>query len=155
MRFSWQSSLVVYVVVGIGGAFGALARYVIMELSGNTLGETATGLLLVNVSGCALLAVVLVIGEHRIAPEHHLHHLWRPAMATGVLGGFTSTSSFAVLSYELGGAHGVMYAVFSVAAGLAAFAASAFDSIDCCASFLWGLHHFRRLHRSDVDTHSS
>ena len=122
MRFSWQSGLVVYAVVGIGGSIGALARYVIMELSGNTLGATATGLLLVNISGCALLAVVLVLGEHRIAPEHHLHHLWRPAMATGVLGGFTSTSSFAVLSYELGGAHGVMYAVFSVAAGLAAFA---------------------------------
>lgn len=121
MRIPWQNGLVVYAVVGIGGAVGALARYVVMELSGNTLGATATGLLFVNVSGCALLAVVLVIGEHRIAPEHHLHHLWRPAMATGVLGGFTSTSSFAIVSYELGGAHGLTYAVFSVLAGLVAF----------------------------------
>lgn len=122
MRIPWQSPTVIYAVVGIGGAIGALARYALMELSGSGLGASATGLLFINTSGSALLAVVLVIGEHGISPSHHLHHLWRPAMATGVLGGFTSTSSFALLSYELGGLHGAIYALFSVAAGLLAFA---------------------------------
>lgn len=122
MTVRWQSKATLYAVVGIGGALGALCRYLIMEISGAGLGSSATGLLIVNVVGCALLAVVLVIGERSFSPQHRLHHLWRPAMATGVLGGFTSTSSFAVLSNQLGGAHGLMYAAFSVVAGLLAFA---------------------------------
>lgn len=107
--------------VGLGGAVGALFRYIIMESSGDGLGAAATGLLLINVAGCALLAAVLVVGERRFH-RHRLRHLWRPVMATGVLGGFTSTSAFAVISLELGGAHGLLYAATSVLLGIGAFA---------------------------------
>ena len=117
-----QHPLFVAAAVGLGGAAGALFRYVIMESSGNGLGAAATGLLIINVLGSALLAVVLVIGERRIQ-GHRFHHLWRPVLATGVLGGFTSTSAFAVISLELGGMHGVLYAVTSVGLALGAFSA--------------------------------
>ena len=121
MSSIWQRSSTLYATVGVGGVAGALIRYVIMEMSGSEVPSSATGLRVVNFVGCALLAVVLVMGERHFSPTHHLHHLWRPAMATGVLGGFTSTSSFAVLSNQLGGTHGLLYAAFSVAAGLLAF----------------------------------
>ncbi len=117
-----QHPLFVTAAVGLGGAAGALIRYVIMEASGDGLGAAATGLLIINVLGSAVLAVVLVMGERRFQ-GHRLHHLWRPVMATGVLGGFTSTSAFAVISLQLGGVHGVLYAVTSVALSLGAFSA--------------------------------
>lgn len=113
--------LLVTAAVGLGGALGGLGRYLILEASGSELGPAASGLLLINVTGCALLAAVLVVGERRFH-RHRLRHLWRPVMATGVLGGFTSTSAFAVISLELGGAHGLLYAATSVLLGIGAFA---------------------------------
>lgn len=111
-----------YVAVAVGGAVGALGRLAIMESGSESLGAAATSMLIVNVLGCALLGAVVALGEREFVASHVYGFLWRPALGAGALGGFTSTSSFAVISEQLGGSHGVLYALFSAFAGLAAYA---------------------------------
>jgi CrcB protein len=48
--------------------------------------------LTVNVLGCALLGVLLVLATERGA----VNRLWRPLLGTGVLGGFTTFSTYSV-----------------------------------------------------------
>ncbi|MFJ9844599.1 fluoride efflux transporter CrcB [Kitasatospora sp. NPDC101155] len=79
-------------VVAVGGAIGAVARYA-AGLGWET-GPTAFPwtTLLINVVGCAVIGVFLVaITEGRPA-----HPLLRPFFGTGVLGGFTTFSTYSV-----------------------------------------------------------
>ncbi|MBV2152651.1 fluoride efflux transporter CrcB [Kitasatospora sp. SUK 42] len=82
----------VVAVVAVGGAVGAVARYAagLVQPTGATAFPWTT--LLVNVVGCAVIGVFLVaITEGRPA-----HPLLRPFFGTGVLGGFTTFSTYAV-----------------------------------------------------------
>ena len=79
-------------VVALGGAAGASARY-----GAGLLWPTATGgfpwtTLVVNVVGCAVIGVFMVI----ISEVWAAHRLVRPFFGTGVLGGFTTFSTYAV-----------------------------------------------------------
>ncbi|KJS58255.1 fluoride efflux transporter CrcB [Streptomyces rubellomurinus] len=79
-------------VVAAGGAIGAVARYAagLGWETGSTAFPWTT--LLINVVGCAVIGVFLVaITEGRPA-----HPLLRPFFGTGVLGGFTTFSTYAV-----------------------------------------------------------
>ncbi|MGW2255454.1 fluoride efflux transporter CrcB [Kitasatospora sp. NPDC001660] len=79
-------------VIAVGGAIGAVARYAagLAWASGPTAFPWTT--LLINVVGCAVIGVFLVaITEGRPA-----HPLLRPFFGTGVLGGFTTFSTYAV-----------------------------------------------------------
>lgn len=85
-----QSAVVA--VVAIGGATGASARY-----GASLLWPTATGgfpwtTLVVNVIGCAVIGVFMVV----ISEVWAAHRLVRPFFGTGVLGGFTTFSTYAV-----------------------------------------------------------
>lgn len=114
-----------YLVVAFGGALGACARAILMDLWPGTLWDIPIGLLLVNVLGSGLLAIVLVAGERVFVPLHPRHHLWRPFMATGVLGGFTTTSAFAGVTAEMirsgNSATAVLFIALSVGLSLLAF----------------------------------
>jgi CrcB protein len=85
-------------VVALGGAVGASARYgagLLWPNSGPAQFPWTT--LLVNVAGCALIGVLLVaVTEGRPA-----HPLVRPFLGTGVLGGFTTFSTYAVDVHRL------------------------------------------------------
>jgi CrcB protein len=75
-------------VVAAGGAMGSLARYAIAEALPHGRSELPMATLVVNVAGCLLLGV-LVAGWP--------HARWaRPFFGTGVLGGFTTFSAFAL-----------------------------------------------------------
>ncbi|MDT7571721.1 MAG: fluoride exporter [Actinomycetota bacterium] len=75
-------------VVAAGGALGSLARYGVGIALPHGRGELPVATLLVNVVG-ALLLGVLVAGRP--------HARWlRPFLGTGVLGGFTTFSAFAL-----------------------------------------------------------
>ncbi|MFJ2276290.1 fluoride efflux transporter CrcB [Streptomyces sp. NPDC087866] len=79
-------------VVALGGAVGASARY-----GAGLLWPTATGgfpwtTLVVNVIGCAVIGVFMVV----ISEAWAAHRLVRPFFGTGVLGGFTTFSTYAV-----------------------------------------------------------
>ncbi|MFI6861391.1 fluoride efflux transporter CrcB [Streptomyces sp. NPDC050421] len=82
----------VVAVVALGGATGASARY-----GATLLWPTATGgfpwtTLVVNVVGCAVIGVFMVV----ISEAWPAHRLVRPFFGTGVLGGFTTFSTYAV-----------------------------------------------------------
>ncbi|GAA3876469.1 hypothetical protein GCM10022243_46670 [Saccharothrix violaceirubra] len=70
--------------VALGGGLGGVARY-----GCQLLWPGQWGTLAVNVTGCALIGVLTVL-----LPR--LHHLARPLVGVGVLGGFTTFSAYAV-----------------------------------------------------------
>lgn len=78
--------------VALGGAIGAVARYGVGLLLPAAPGTFPTGTVAINVVGCLLMgALVVVVTEGRAA-----HPLARPFLGAGVLGGFTTFSTFAV-----------------------------------------------------------
>jgi fluoride exporter len=75
-------------VVAAGGALGSLARYAVAEVLPHGRASVPVGTLLVNIVGCLLLG--LLVGAQ---PDAR----WlRPFLGTGVLGGFTTFSAFAL-----------------------------------------------------------
>lgn len=84
-----------YLMVLAGAGFGGLARYVlgawIMEKYG---GRFPLGTLVINVSGAFLIGLVMTLLTDRLPP----HPNWRLFLVVGVLGGYTTFSSF---EYEL------------------------------------------------------
>ena len=84
-------------LVGFGGAVGAIARFWLSGLVGRRVGETFPwGTLVVNVSGC--FAIGLIAGLLRDAAV--ARSLW-PAAVTGVLGSYTTVSSFSLQTMNL------------------------------------------------------
>jgi|SRR5271154_7228115 len=86
-----------YLAVMIGAAAGGLARYVIgtavMQRFG---GRFPLGTLVVNVTGCFLIGVLMTFFTERPAA----HPNWRLLLVTGVLGGYTTFSSFGWETYQ-------------------------------------------------------
>jgi len=114
--------------VAVGGVVGALARAGISAaLPHPSVSTWPWATFLTNLVGCVLLGVLLDWADHR-APEWKALHprrarLVRPLLASGVLGGFTTFSTFSVETYGLlsSGAvsAGCVYAVASVLLGVA------------------------------------
>ncbi|MEV6687459.1 CrcB family protein [Streptomyces sp. NPDC051130] len=117
----------VLAAVAAGGAVGASARYGLSLMWPAGPGAFPWATFWTNVTGCALIGVLMVlIGEGgRKAP----HPLVRPFAGVGVLGGFTTFSTYAVECSRLldegeaGAALG--YAGLTVAAALGAVWAAA------------------------------
>ncbi|MGW6913281.1 fluoride efflux transporter CrcB [Kitasatospora sp. NPDC054939] len=111
--------------VAAGGAIGASARYgagLLWPDGPTAFPWTTFG---VNVLGCALIGVLLVaVTEGRPA-----HPLLRPFLGTGVLGGFTTFSTYAVDVRRLVEAGrpgpGALYLVATLVAAMAAVWAAA------------------------------
>jgi CrcB protein len=98
---------------------GALARYGVGEAMPHRSGAFPWSTFLINVSGCLLIGVLLVV----ITEVRTVHPLSRPFLGTGVLGGFTTFSTFAVDTERLLGEHpltAVGYFFGTVAAALLA-----------------------------------
>ncbi|MFI9331115.1 fluoride efflux transporter CrcB [Kitasatospora sp. NPDC052868] len=84
-------------VVALGGAIGASARYGAGLLWPTGPAGFPWTTLLVNVAGCAVIGVFLVV----ITEGRPAHPLLRPFFGTGVLGGFTTFSTYAVDARQL------------------------------------------------------
>ncbi len=86
-----------WLAVAVGGAFGAVARHGLSLATTKAFGAAFPwGTFVVNVIGCALIGAVFVaIDEHPSAPA------LRALLMTGVLGGFTTFSAFALDTYGL------------------------------------------------------
>lgn len=82
----------VYVLAALGGALGALARWGVATALPHSPGGWPWATLLVNVTGCLLIGVLLAVLLARYPSSPWL----RPFLATGVLGGYTTYSTFAV-----------------------------------------------------------
>ncbi|MGW1893261.1 fluoride efflux transporter CrcB [Streptomyces sp. NPDC002004] len=112
-------------MVALGGVIGASARYgaALLWPSGPSAFPWTT--LLVNTVGCAVIGVFMVL----ITELWAAHRLVRPFFGTGVLGGFTTFSTYAVDVQRLVSAGqavmGLVYLVSTMVAALAAVWAAA------------------------------
>lgn len=114
--------MLAYVAAALGGALGALARWGVAGALPRDPGGWPWATLLVNVTGCLVLGLLLGLVFAR-SPAHP----WlRPFLGTGVLGGFTTYSAFAVETVQLAdaGRPGLAagYVAASVLGGVAASA---------------------------------
>ncbi|WP_205629502.1 fluoride efflux transporter CrcB [Jiangella muralis] len=86
----------VLAVIAAGGVLGSLARH-----GAASLQDAGTGwpwaILVVNVSGCLLIGVLMAVLLDLTAP----HRLLRPFLGIGVLGGYTTFSTYAVDTQRL------------------------------------------------------
>mgnify|MGYP000197285930 FL=1 len=83
--------------VGTGGALGAVLRfYLATSLGRGSLGGFPLGIFSVNVLGCALMGVAYVFIERLELPEE-----LRFFLTVGLLGAFTTFSTFSLEVYEL------------------------------------------------------
>ena len=106
--------------IAVGGSLGALARYLAGRAWGTGGAAFPWTTMTVNVVGCALIGVLMVL----VADVWTGRRLLRPFVGTGVLGGFTTFSTYAVDIQRLatGGRAliALAYLVVTVVAALAA-----------------------------------
>lgn len=111
-----------FVLVGVGGAVGAIARYALnMHVTRAFPSSWPLGTLAANVIGGALMGVLVGMLAHRGDADQER---WRLLLGVGVLGGFTTFSAYSlelVLMIERRAwgqalAYGLGSAVLSVAA---------------------------------------
>ncbi|MBT3346034.1 MAG: fluoride efflux transporter CrcB [Gemmatimonadetes bacterium] len=111
--------------VGLGGCIGAACRFLLSSAVQRLmpLAVVPWGTLVVNVVGCALIGVLAALAESRAILSDPL----RLFVFTGVLGGFTTFSSFALETLRLtrGGdvLHGLVHIGLHLILCLAAVAA--------------------------------
>ncbi|MEU8892649.1 CrcB family protein [Streptomyces sp. NPDC048442] len=82
----------VLLVIACGGALGALARFGAAQAWPTAAGSFPFTTLAVNAAGCLAIGVFLVA----VTEVFSAHALLRPFFGTGVLGGFTTFSTYCV-----------------------------------------------------------
>lgn len=85
------------IYIGAGGFIGAVSRYMVSRYMNNLLPAFPLGTLVVNIIGSFVLGFViysLTLGKN-ISPE------LRDFITIGIIGGFTTMSSFAYESFRL------------------------------------------------------
>ncbi len=79
-------------MIALGGGLGGLARYGLELAAPAVAGRIPWGTFAANVIGCALIGVLMVLATE----VWSAHRLLRPFLGVGLLGGFTTFSSYAV-----------------------------------------------------------
>jgi fluoride exporter len=87
----------VLAVIAAGGGLGALARLGVAQLLPTRPGAFPWGTFGTNVAGCFAIGVLMVF----VTETRSVHRLVRPFLGVGVLGGFTTFSTYAVETRNL------------------------------------------------------
>ena len=110
----------VIAAIAVGGALGAPARYGVAQVVHVGAHGFPWATFWTNVSGSFALGVVLALVLERFPPTRYV----RPLVATGILGAYTTYSTFAVetdlLVKDGHAATGLAYAAASLVTGLVA-----------------------------------
>jgi CrcB protein len=89
---------VVPVVIALGGALGSLARYLVTGAVHRYASPYFPyGTFVVNLGGCLLFGIIFGLSEHRFVVGSTM----RAFLLIGVLGGFTTFSSFTFETFQL------------------------------------------------------
>jgi CrcB protein len=110
----------VLAAISLGGSLGSVARYLVSEAVPVTAGRFPWATFLINVSGCLAIGLLMVLVLDVWPPNRYA----RPFVGVGILGGYTTFSTFTVETRNLA-AHGAWglaaaYVLGSLVAGLAA-----------------------------------
>ncbi|WP_225729059.1 MULTISPECIES: CrcB family protein [unclassified Nocardia] len=117
----WREQAPVVAVVAAGGALGATARYAAGLLWPTAGAAFPWTTLVVNVTGCALMGIVMVL----ITEIWTGHRLLRPFLGTGILGGYTTFSTYtADIERLVGLGHAAPALVYLAATPIAALTAT-------------------------------
>jgi fluoride exporter len=110
-------------VVAVGGALGSAARWAITEAVPHSPWKIPWGTFVANVSGAFLLGALMVLVLERWPSSRYV----RPFLGVGVLGGYTTFSTYVLETRDLlAGGHpevALAYLFGSVVAGVVAVAA--------------------------------
>jgi fluoride exporter len=87
-----QNDATLLATISAGGALGAASRYLIGATWPTPTGSFPANTLAINILGCALIGVLMVL----ITEVWSRMRLLRPFLGTGVLGGFTTFSTYTV-----------------------------------------------------------
>lgn len=108
----------VLAVVAVGGMLGATARFELAEALPTEAGHFPWATFWTNLSGSLLLGFLLVVLVERFRPSRYL----RPFLATGILGAYTTMSTYlvetAVLFKDGHAATALLYGVGSLVLGV-------------------------------------
>jgi fluoride exporter len=115
---SWDPA--VLAAIAAGGVLGAETRYGLSVLIPHRPGQWPMATWLINVSGCFLIGILMVVITELTSP----HRLIRPFLGVGILGGYTtfSTAMVDVQQMALAGHGGAAlgYLIATVTAAVAA-----------------------------------
>lgn len=106
----------ILIAIGVGGILGAEGRYGLGEMVPHSASQFPWSTLIVNASGCLLIGALMVMILELTSP----HRLVRPFLGVGILGGYTTFSTFTVDAERLVMDHQPLLALSYVAATLAA-----------------------------------
>jgi fluoride exporter len=110
----------ILLVIALGGGLGSLARYLLAQALPTPHGAFPWATFLTNTIGCLALGALMVLVLDVWPPRRYL----RPFLGVGVLGGFTTFSTYTVEIHDLlGVGHWSLadaYALDSLVAGLLA-----------------------------------
>ncbi len=91
-------SLGQFAAIAVGGAFGSVLRYAMSSWVTTLTGRGFPyGTLAVNVAGCLVMGFLFVLFVDRLSDSA----VWRAGLLIGVLGGFTTFSSFSIETFNL------------------------------------------------------
>ena len=117
----WREHRDVVLVVALGGALGSLGRWAAGEALPHSSGDVAWSTVLVNVTGALLLGLLMSAMADVLARTRYV----RPFLGVGVLGGWTTFSTYMLDTRDLLAAGRVPVALLgylggTLVAGLAA-----------------------------------
>lgn len=111
-------------LIGAGGALGAMARYLLSSGITQVMGtQFPWGILCVNIAGCFAMGLVAGLGTQAFPMSADM----KSFLATGILGGFTTFSAFSLDAVQLAErgemASAALYVVVSVTGSILALVA--------------------------------
>jgi len=83
--------------LGIGGVLGAVSRYALLLAMPTPNGHFPWGTFVINISGSAMLGLLLVL----LLEQFSRGRLARPVIGTGVIGAYTTFSTYMVEAVQL------------------------------------------------------
>ena len=87
----------VVLVVGLGGAVGAILRWWVGVLMSHLLAPVFLGTLVVNLAGSFLVGVLLIWFQGKLP----INDVLRTGIVVGLLGGFTTYSAFSMEAVDM------------------------------------------------------
>lgn len=86
------------ILIGLAGLVGTLGRYALSGFIARRFGETfPTGTLVVNIAGCFFAGFLFYLMQERFL----VNDMTRTVVMIGLLGGFTTFSSFGLQTFTL------------------------------------------------------